>query len=89
MRCSERKRSPLWLQRESLSSPAIERVVRDPEFGDEIFDGLAGEHPLTCSAANLGGVVPWHVWLLKDRAKLSQGRSTFWGKGHARCCGKI
>src|SRR5205823_108591 len=66
---------------ESLSAPAIERVVGDPELGHEIFDCLTGEHSLTRPAANLGGVLPWHVWLLMDRAKLSQGRSTIWGKG--------
>src|SRR6266480_4868495 len=45
---------------EGLSPPAIKRVLGDPELGHEILDCLTGEHSLTRSAANLGGVVPWH-----------------------------
>jgi hypothetical protein len=35
------------------------------------YSSLTGEHPLTGLTPEFGGVVPWHVWLLTGRAKLS------------------
>ncbi len=60
-----------------LTSPAIESLDRDAELVGEILDGLASEHPLTGFMSDLGGVVPWHIWLLLIRAKSSYRLSTF------------
>jgi hypothetical protein len=32
-------------------------------------------------ADDIGQAVPWHIWLLVIRAKLSYKWSTFWGPG--------
>ncbi len=51
------------------------------ELVDKILDRLASEHALTGFTSDLGRIVPWHVWLLVFRAKLSYQWSTFWGQG--------
>jgi hypothetical protein len=54
-----------------LVAPPVQGVLRDAELGHEVLDRLTGEHPLTGAAPKFGGVVPWHIWLLVNRAKLS------------------
>src|ERR1022692_4342447 len=53
-----------------LTPPAIEGLHCDSELFDEVLDGFAGEHPLTGLSTDLGGIVPWHVWLLVDQGQI-------------------
>ena len=66
-----------------LAAPAIEGLDGDSELVDKILDRLASEHAFTGFKSDLGGGVPWPIWLLLIRAKLSYWWSTFWGSGQS------
>ena len=61
---------------------AYSGLVPHAALSDEVLDRLTSEHPLAGATPKLGGVLPWHIWLLVNMAKLPQGWSTFSGQGH-------
>src|ERR1700722_2039302 len=55
---------------QGLAAPLVQGRTVDRELGDQVLDGLAGQHPFTGLATELTRVAKWHVHLLVGHGQI-------------------